>query len=294
MHQQEISKAQVRNIIQPQIIRMKDIHFESSVFKTFMTGTPLDYLLSSDGGIPKGVNYMVIGDPGVGKTTVVMDMFANICVKQPQTKALFVSAEMNEIDLSSYVKRFPKFGNIDILFIEPDIEEDTHWLETLNMVLDEGWDFVAIDSFSELQIAIREENKLSGKSAETLLLSLIKKHNKGENKRSINTTFLTIQQVTKAGYFVGSNRLKHIITSMMELRLESPKDIYSKRFITFSKHRRGEVGIRLFYEFGMHDGVIFDGAKFEREKRFRDAARLDKGTGYSASAKFDDVFGEER
>lgn len=291
MHQQEISKVPEVINIQPQIIRMKDIHFDPSVFKTFLTGTPLDYLLSSVGGIPKGVNYMVIGDPGVGKTTVVMDMLANICKKQPQTKALFISAEMNEIDLSSYIKRFPKFGNIDILFIEPDIDEDTHWLETLNKVLDEGWDFVAIDSFSELQIAIREEHKLSGKSAETMLLSLIKKHNKGENKSNINTTFLTIQQVTKAGYFVGSNRLKHIITSMMELRLESPKDIYSERFITFSKHRRGEVGIRLFYEFGKQDGVIFDGAKLEREKKFREASRLDKGTGYSASAKFDDVFG---
>lgn len=239
MHQQEISKVQAGSFIRPQIIRMKDIQFDPSEFKTFLTGTPLDYLLSSVGGIPKGVNYMVIGDPGVGKTTVVMDMLANICEKQPQTKALFISAEMNEIDLSSYVKRFPKFGNIDILFIEPDIDEDTHWLETLNKVLDEGWDLVAIDSFSELQIALREENKLSGKSAETLLLSLIKKHNKGENKNGINTTFLTIQQVTKAGYFVGSNRLKHIITSMMELRLESPKDIYSERFLMSASVKTG-------------------------------------------------------
>lgn len=67
MHQQEISKVQEGSLIQPQIIRMRDIQFEPSVFKTFLTGTPLDYLLSFVGGIPKGVNYMVIGDPGVGK-----------------------------------------------------------------------------------------------------------------------------------------------------------------------------------------------------------------------------------
>lgn len=53
----------------------------------------------------------------------------------------------------------------------------------------------------------------------------------------------------------------------------------------------GRIGIRLFYEFGKQDGVIFDGAELEREKKFREASRLDKGTGYSASAKFDDVFG---
>lgn len=55
MHQQEISKVPEVINIQPQIIRMKDIHFDPSVFKTFLTGTPLDYLLSSVGGIPKGV-----------------------------------------------------------------------------------------------------------------------------------------------------------------------------------------------------------------------------------------------
>lgn len=105
------------------------------------------------------------------------------------------------------MQRFPKFGDINILFIDSNFEEETHNWETVRDALDEGWDIVAIDSFYELQGIIKEEENTTMKKAESLLLSLIKKHNLGSNKIKKNTTFLTIQQVTKAGAFIGSNRL---------------------------------------------------------------------------------------
>ena len=49
------------------IVRMRDVKFEPSLFQNYLTGTALDELLCSYKGLPKGVNYMVIGDPGVGK-----------------------------------------------------------------------------------------------------------------------------------------------------------------------------------------------------------------------------------
>lgn len=97
-------------------VRMCDLRFDSSLFENYLTGTVLDRLLCSYSGLPKGVNYMVIGDPGVGKTTIILDMLANIQQLQPDLRILFVSAEMNEIDLAIYVQRFPKFGNLDRYF----------------------------------------------------------------------------------------------------------------------------------------------------------------------------------
>ena len=97
-------------------VRMCDLRFDSSLFENYLTGTVLDRLLCSYSGLPKGVNYMVIGDPGVGKTTIILDMLANIQQRQPELRILFVSAEMNEIDLAIYVQRFPKFGNLDRYF----------------------------------------------------------------------------------------------------------------------------------------------------------------------------------
>lgn len=91
------------------VVRMCDLSFDPKLFETFHCGTALDELLSSHQGLPRGVNYMIIGDPGVGKTTIILDMLANMQNRYPKARILFVSAEMNEIDLTVYVERYPKF-----------------------------------------------------------------------------------------------------------------------------------------------------------------------------------------
>ena len=253
------------------VVKMKDIQFEKGLFENWMTGKIMDELLCSYKGLPKGVNYMVIGDPGVGKTTIILDLLSDLSMYN-SAKVLFVSAEMNEIDLAIYVQRFPKFQNLDILFVEGEFEQEPHsckTLERLSAILDQGWDVVAIDSFYELQGIIKEEENITLKKAESLLLSLMKHQSKGVNDRSVNTTFLTIQQVTKSGAFVGSNRLKHSITAMMELRLENPKNIYSDRYAVFTKHRRGDVGVRLYYDLGATGDVFYNEERYRNDQQIR-------------------------
>ena len=271
-----------------EVIRMRDMHFDPELFRNFMSGTVLDELLCSYKGLPKGVNYMIIGDPGVGKTTIILDLLSNIRSFNPGVRVLFISAEMNEIDLAIYVQRFPKFQDLDILFVEAsfDEESETHNLETVKHILGRGWDIVAIDSFYELQGIIKEEEHLTLKKAESILLSMIKQQNKASNSRSVNTTFLTIQQVTKAGHFIGSNRLKHSITAMLELRLENPKNIYSDRYAVFSKHRRGDVGVRLYYDLSVTGDVYFNEEKFEQDRKLRKL----QSTASSSLRKFADQF----
>ena len=267
---------------------MRDVRFDPDLFRNFLTGTVLDELLCSYKGLPKGVNYMIIGDPGVGKTTIILDLLSNIRSTNPGARVLFISAEMNEIDLAIYVQRFPKFKDLDILFIEASFDEEgaSHNLDSVRSVLSEGWDIVAIDSFYELQGIIKEEENLTLKKAESVLLSLIKQQNKAANSRGVNTTFLTIQQVTKTGHFIGSNRLKHSITAMLELRLENPKNIYSDRYAVFSKHRRGDVGVRLYYDLSVTGDVYYNEEKFEQDRKLRKL----QSTASSSLRKFADQF----
>lgn len=264
------------------------MHFNPELFCNYMSGTVLDELLCSYKGLPKGVNYMIIGDPGVGKTTIILDLLANIRSFNPGVRVLFISAEMNEIDLAIYVQRFPKFQDLDILFVEAGFDEEslTHNLETIKGILERGWDIVAIDSFYELQGIIKDEEGLTLKKAESILLSLIKHQNKAANVRGVYTTFLTIQQVTKAGHFIGSNRLKHSITAMLELRLENPKNIYSDRYAVFSKHRRGDVGVRLYYDLSVTGDVYYNEEKFEQDRKLRKL----QSTASSSLRKFADQF----
>lgn len=48
------------------VVRMCELSFDPKLFETFHCGTALDELLSSHQGLPRGVNYMIIGDPGLG------------------------------------------------------------------------------------------------------------------------------------------------------------------------------------------------------------------------------------
>lgn len=188
------------------------------------------------------------------------------------------------------MQRFPKFGDINILFIDSNFEEEKHNWETVRDALDEGWDIVAIDSFYELQGIIKEEENTTMKKAESLLLSLIKKHNLGSNKIKKNTTFLTKQQVTKAGAFIGSNRLKHMITAMMELRHDNPKNIYSDRYIVFTNHRRGDVGKKLYYNLSSTGDVEYDRKRYQQDMALRKLQSDAVGQIHDFANKFDKLF----
>ena len=145
---------------------------------------------------------------------------------------------------------------------------------------------MAIDSFYELQSIIKEEEDIKMKEAESRILSIIKRQNKAENSRGVHTTFLTIQQVAKSGAFIGSNRLKHMITAMMELRLENAKNIYSDRYVVFLKHRRGDVGVRLYYSLEQGGNVFYDAERFEDDKHIK---QMQKNVG-NAIRNFADEF----
>ena len=222
-------------------VKMSDLSFDPQLFRPMKSGRVIDAHFSSEGGLMKGTNYAIVGDPGIGKTTVMLDMLADLQSKGQ--KVLFISGEMNQIDMYGYVKRFPKFGQLPILFMGDYCEDNA--LDVVNSILSEGWDTVLIDSMAEIQNAVVDTTKgwMSGKKAETELLNLFEKHNLGENDANVNTSFLVIQQVTKGGEFAGSNRFKHMMTGMAHMKWTKEGD----RTFFFSKNRRGgDMSVRLF------------------------------------------------
>lgn len=223
----------------PELVKMDDIEFNKDLFVPMPTGRKIDDLLSSEGGLMKGTNFAFIGDPGVGKTTVILDVLADLQAKGQ--KVLFISGEMNSIDMHGYVKRFPKFGQVPILFLGDYIEKDP--MVILKSVLTEGFDVVMIDSMAEVCTNIVDFHGGTNKNAESQVLNVLEKHNKGGNQAELNTSFLIIQQVTKAGTFAGSNRFKHMLTGMARMQF-----VEGGRCISFSKNRRGGQMDRLFFK----------------------------------------------
>ena len=229
------------NTIKINTVKMSELTFDSQLFTPMKSGRVIDSHFSSEGGLMKGTNYAIVGDPGIGKTTVMLDMLADL--QDKGQKVLFISGEMNQIDMYGYVKRFPKFGQLPILFMGDYCEDNA--LDVVKSILSEGWDTVLIDSMAEIQNAVVDTTKgwMSGKKAETELLNLFEKHNMGENDSNINTAFLVIQQVTKGGEFAGSNRFKHMMTGMAHMKWTKEGD----RTFFFSKNRRGgDMSVRMF------------------------------------------------
>ena len=230
-----------KKVMNLKTVKMSDLSFDPQLFRPMKSGRVIDSHFSSEGGLMKGTNYAIVGDPGIGKTTVMLDMLADLQSKGQ--KVLFISGEMNQIDIYGYVKRFPKFGNLPILFMGDYCEDNA--LDVVSSILSEGWDTVLIDSMAEIQNAVVDTTKgwMSGKKAETELLNLFEKHNLGENDANTNTSFLVIQQVTKGGEFAGSNRFKHMMTGMAHMKWTKEGD----RTFFFSKNRRGgDMSVRMF------------------------------------------------
>jgi len=230
---------------------MDDFKFNPELFIPMKTGKKVDELLSSEGGMMKGTNVAFVGDPGVGKTTVLLDMLADMQAKGQ--KVLFISGEMNRIDMVGYVKRYPKFAKVPILFMGDYIENDP--LAVLQAVLSEGYDVVLVDSFAEVAVAVVDHHGGTMKNAETKILNLLERHNKAENRSNINTAFMLIQQVTKGGEFAGSNRFKHMLTGMAHMKFNNE----GGRCIFFSKNRRGGEMNKLFFSLDTanHVGWLF-------------------------------------
>jgi DNA repair protein RadA/Sms len=276
--------------IKSRLTQISNVNYEKGLFEAHKTNTPLDGLFSIDGGVPKATNWMVVGDPGVGKSTVTLDIIAN--AKKTGSKVLFISAEMNQVDLYLYVKRYPKFGELDIFFPQ-EIEDTECPKQVLEEILDEGYDIVLIDSFVELQETIRESGRMTRNSSEKYLLDLMYKHNLGSNQGKCFTSFLNIQQVGKSGIFVGSNKLKHMTTGMMEIRFVD-ENTQDERYVTFSKNRRGHVGKQMYFDLSAAGNVTYDTERFKKSESLKRLKKAEKEKIKKSGLKFDALFGLDK
>ena len=267
-----------------ELVRMKDQQFDPILFEPMATGKPVDKLFTNDGGIPRATNYMVVGDPGVGKSTVTLDILSDLA--GAGQKVLFISAEMTRIDLFGYVKRYPKFGDVDILFLGEYLDDNPKTV--IEEALKVGYDVVLIDSFAEVQEAIKETNRMTTSGSEKFLIDMMIRHNLANNDSKTHTAFLVIQQVTKGGVFVGSNKLKHNTTGMLEIRFDSDG---MAAYLMFTKNRRGQVNRKMFFSLKESGDVQYDDRRFHIDEDAREIFEAEKAQIEDDDSTFDRLFG---
>lgn len=231
-----------------EVKKLKELNIDPRMMETMVAGSVVDKLISHEGGLPCATNIMFGGDPGVGKTTILLDYLASLQMKN--RKCLFISAEMGKKQMKKYTDRFNQFGVLETLFISDFL--DYNIKDVIEQVLDRGYDAVVVDSAAELLNAVRGEMDWDKKEAETWLVKVCVKNNIGENQANLFTSFLMIQQLNSSnGEFVGGNKLQYLFDGACKILRSKDSD---STYMVFIKNRNGRVQNQLFFD--LSDGKI--------------------------------------
>lgn len=266
-----------------EVVKVEDMEFPN--FGLFKTGKKLDELFSDHekgGGIYGGTVNIVIGESGVGKSTVMLDTLSAIRAQNPDAKVLYVSSEMTRNDILFYYKKTPAIGKVPTLLLMNYVDGG-NLVKALEQAFSGEHDIILLDSYQDVIVKLKEVQGWRSTRAESWLTALM--IDAAEKK---GCAVLAIQHMTKGGTYVGSTYLKHATQAMVEIRF----DISGHRYIEFSKNRRGGSGVgkRLYYSLDEHGDVVYDTKRFEDTESMRDIEERETLRRQDLNQKFEELF----
>lgn len=198
--------------------------------ETERTGTgigELDQVLG--GGLVKGSVILVGGEPGIGKSTIMLQT-AGILAKDGK-KVLYVSGEESSSQIKLRAERIGA-GNMDIDILP------TNSLEDVLSALDGQWfDYVVMDSIQT--VASADLNSAAGTVGQVRHVT----YRMVETAKSRGITVMIVGQVTKDGYIAGPKLLEHLVDTVLYFEGDYSRGL---RILRSVKNRFGptnEVGI---------------------------------------------------
>ncbi len=192
------------------------------------TSNEVDTVLG--GGIVPGSLILLAGDPGIGKSTLVLQLASNVSASQNK-KVLYVSGEesANQIKL-----RAQRIKGLSETF---DFLATTNLDQVLSQTFNSNYNLVIVDSIQTMAS--------TGVASAAGTISQI---TNGANAlmqaaKSTNTAFIIIGHVTKEGSLAGPRLLEHLVDTVLHLEGEK---FGAVKFLRSVKNRFGstnEVGV---------------------------------------------------
>ena len=207
-------------------VKIKDVSLETDERVT--TGiSELDRVLG--GGIVKGSLVLVGGDPGIGKSTLLLQMCAKLADKN--ISVLYVSGEESERQIALRSERLGgKFSDM-LLFCETDIEKIEAAIES------EKPEVVIVDSIQTMYSSKADSAAGSISQVREVTSSLLR------ISKGIGVSIFIVGHVTKEGTVAGPRTLEHMVDTVLYFEGE---DVASYRILRAVKNRFGstnEVGV---------------------------------------------------
>jgi len=277
-----VTPIEPRKPVVAEIIKVEDMEFPN--FGLHRTGKEIDKLFSDheeDGGQYGGTVTIVIGESGVGKSTLLLDALASIQVVNPDAKVLYVSSEMTKNDIGFYYKKTPAIGKVPTLLLMSHVK-DGSIDQVIRDEFNKDYDIILLDSYQDVVVKLKEVKGWKSTHAESWLTNIM--IDAAENN---GAAIWAIQHMTKGGQYVGSTYLKHATTAMMEILFDDA----GQRYVEFSKNRRGgsSVGKRLYFRLENGD-VVYDANRYTETNELREIEDKESIRQIDLSKKFEEIF----
>ena len=207
-------------------IKIKDVSLESDERVT--TGiSELDRVLG--GGIVKGSLVLVGGDPGIGKSTLLLQMCAKLSDKN--ISVLYVSGEESERQIAIRSERLGRQSSDMLLYCETDIEK-------IEAAIENGKPEVVIVDSIQTMYSSKSDSAAGSISQVREVTSTLLRISKG-----LGVSIFIVGHVTKEGTVAGPRTLEHMVDTVLYFEGE---DVASYRILRAVKNRFGstnEVGV---------------------------------------------------
>lgn len=229
------NKTQKEKTVKTETIKLSDV--QSTEFKRFSSGSnELDRVLG--GGIVPGSIVLCGGDPGIGKSTLLLQVCDFVAKDK---KVLYVSAEESKFQIKLRADRLN--CNSDNIYISAEIDID----EICSRLTSELPDMAVIDSIQTVYASYLSSapGTVSQVRECASRLMRVAKEN--------GITIFTVGHVTKEGTLAGPKVLEHIVDTVMYFEGETNSMF---RVLRAKKNRFGstnEIGVFEMEEKGMLD-----------------------------------------
>jgi predicted ATP-dependent serine protease len=165
--------AHIHSVVEPTVIKVEDMEFPS--FGLFKSGKKIDDLFSDHeegGGLYGGTVNIVIGESGVGKSTVMLDLLASIVDQNPEAKILYISSEMTRNDIMFYYKKTPAIGKVPTLLLM-DYVKNGQLASVLEKSFNGDHDIILLDSYQDVLVKLKEVHGWKSTKAESWLTNMM-------------------------------------------------------------------------------------------------------------------------
>ncbi len=226
-------KAGVGAVLKPQAVRESATQDD----KRLATGiADVDSVLG--GGIVTGSVNLIAGQPGIGKSTLLMQLASQVAQKHA---VLYVSGEESEHQVGMRAQRLGVAGVEHLQLATSNVAEDV-----AATIADGNYDFVVVDSIQTMtvQAVAAAPGSVSQITNSTAVLVAAAK--------ASNTAMFVVGHVTKEGSIAGPKVLEHIVDVVLQLE----GDAYGGfKVLRATKNRFGptsEAAILEMDERGLH------------------------------------------